>query len=58
MADIFSGEQSIELWAAITAVQSRYPLVWEALYSLGCRCQELEVEVEKLKAAVGIDVAR
>lgn len=50
---IFSGKQSKELWKYINKIKKGKPgdIFW-AVYILGYRCQELESEVEKLKAKV------
>jgi hypothetical protein len=51
---IFSGNQSKDLWRAINAVKEpdgRAWNTWSALYTLGCRCQELEARVEKLEVS-------
>jgi len=55
---VFSGSSSKPLWDAINAVKksNRHgdPIgftswnVWSALYALGCRCQELEANVDRL----------
>ena len=55
---IFSGKNSIDLWKEICEVEKKRKkkglalAVFECLYSFGCRCQELETEVEKLKKEV------
>ena len=45
---IFSGDSSVRLWADINRVGD----TGTALYSLGCKCQELESLVRKLEARV------
>lgn len=45
---IFSGDNSRELWNEINSAKTISHLR-AALYSLGCRCQELEAEVRKLQ---------
>ncbi len=49
MDKIFSGKNSENLWEKINQVKMTSPesdvfpdIVWEALYTLGCKCQELE----------------
>jgi len=55
---IFSGEDSTELWDLINSItdkknrKSRKKLaskLWEVIYTMSCKCQELEDEVRKLK---------
>ena len=43
---VFSGQSSRPLWKNINAV--RDDAVHEALYALGCACQELEAKVERV----------
>lgn len=47
---IFSGESSEEMWRRINKlnVKGSRNLFW-ALYILGCKCQELEAEVARLR---------
>jgi hypothetical protein len=47
---IFSGEDSIDLWDDINAVKKRK--IHDALYTLGCRCQELESVVHQLEERI------
>lgn len=58
---IFSGKESKPLWNDIhkirgnpdgTKKQKRRWRIHIALYNLGCHCQELECEVEKLKLEI------
>lgn len=59
---VFSGERSRPLWRFINAVKKCNrkgdPVgfgqwnVWVALYTLGCRCQELEAKVDRLERRV------
>lgn len=49
MNKIFSGKNSEKLWEKINQVKMTHPqsdffedVIWEALYALGCKCQELE----------------
>jgi len=51
-ARIFSGRSSEELWADVWATQKSTPLVFDALYILGCRCQELEAVVRQLEESL------
>ena len=47
---IFSGKNSVTLWKDINKVgtgDATFYDVWEALYHLACRCQELEAKIEK-----------
>jgi hypothetical protein len=52
---IFSGDNSKDLWKVINKVakkKSKKKLAraaCKAIYLLGCKCQELETEVERLK---------
>lgn len=45
---IFSGDNSRKMWDEINSARTIADLR-AALYSLGCRCQELEAEVRKLQ---------
>jgi hypothetical protein len=54
---IFSGEESRKLWDEIANVSNGGSYFWpskvhDALYSMGCKNQELEAQVEKLKSAI------
>ncbi len=44
--EIFSGNKSVELWGLINVSEGKHTK--EALYLLGCKCQELEDLVRKL----------
>ncbi len=44
---IFSGDKSRDFWKSINSIQ--YQEVKDALYWMGCKMQELESEVERLK---------
>jgi hypothetical protein len=46
---IFSGPASRPFWKAIGAIKDER--VFDAIYALGCKCQELEAEVNRLKGA-------
>ena len=46
--NIFSGDASVPLWDAINKCSKRNRTVWNALYTMGCKLQELESEIEKL----------
>jgi hypothetical protein len=48
---IFSGEDSIKFWDMINAAEKDIPGVG-VLYEFGCRAQELEAEVQQLRADV------
>jgi hypothetical protein len=50
-AMIFSGDESLELWDGINATKNKRK-TWEALYSLGCHCQELESVVRGLERSL------
>ena len=41
------GENSRPLWADINRLKDKYSEVWEALYSIGCKMQELERKIEE-----------
>ena len=45
---IFSGENSRQMWKEINELRETLPQAWEALYTIGCKLQELEWEVDKL----------
>jgi len=52
---IFSGKNSEKLWGLINQIKMTDPhgpffedIVWEAIYALGCKCQELEAKVDNL----------
>ena len=47
---IFSGENSSDLWDTIKRV--RKPRVHDALYDLGCHCQQLEETVRRLEQRI------
>ena len=47
-AKVFSGEASRPLWDTINRTQYDSRSVHDALYELGCACQELEAKVDKL----------
>ena len=49
---IFSGDDSEHLWDAIGDTQEVSPNVHDAIYLLGCRCQELEELVRKQAAQI------
>jgi polyhydroxyalkanoate synthesis regulator phasin len=49
-AKIFSGKNSKGLWKDINRTKPRR--TQEALYHLGCKCQELESIVEKLEQRI------
>ena len=42
---IFSGDNSQEMWEDINKIKNRR--VWEAVYGLGCKLQELESRLKK-----------
>lgn len=46
---VFSGKSSKQLWKDINATHDATPVVWLAIYALGCKCQELEVIVRRLE---------
>ena len=45
---IFSGKESQSLWDDINAIEDE--AINNALYHLGCKCQELESKVEEVKS--------
>jgi len=50
---IFSGDESVELWQMINRLSNqngRYDL-WELMYALGCKLQELEARVARVENA-------
>lgn len=59
---IFSGPRSESLWADINKLHRKVKgrkkhnklalRCWNAVYFLGCRCQELEVEVKQLRKEI------
>ena len=46
---IFSGEASRKMWNEINELRESLPQVWDALYSMACKMQELEGKVEAMK---------
>ena len=51
MKKIFHGDDSVEMWNEINNAKTIAQLK-SALYSVGCKCQELESVVESLEKAV------
>ena len=47
---VFSSKSSRDLWKAVGAVRKHR--VHDALYAMGCHCQQLEVYVHTLEARV------
>lgn len=45
---IFGGQRSKEMWRKINNAKT-FEDVREAMYSIGCHCQELEAKVNKLE---------
>ena len=43
---ILSGDASKKMWEEINRIQ--YDEIVDALYSIACKCQELEAKVDKL----------
>lgn len=48
---VFSGKNSTDLWKAINKTKGKKK-THLALYSLGCRCQELEEIVRRLESRI------
>lgn len=47
MKTIFSGKESHSLWKEINSLRLKHPAVWEVLYTIGCKLQELEDKIDK-----------
>ena len=45
--NIFSGENSRRMWDEINELRIGFPSVWETLYTMGCKLQELEHKVDE-----------
>jgi hypothetical protein len=51
---IFSGDYSRKMWDLINALKDEYSRdykAWEAIYTLACRCQELEAKIDKIRGS-------
>lgn len=44
------GDSSREMWDKINKVSKRSRMVWEALYTMGCKMQELEGLIKRQNA--------
>lgn len=54
---IFSGQNSTGMWESINSFSVKEDenlenRLWDALYTIGCRCQELETVVDNLERRI------